>query len=186
MRKVAEIYRKVHKHPYTLKNEFNIFREIDKYEKLLAKSKAVMYDGWGELKPKVMALKEYLEELGVERCACHNDAVPENFIVAEDGRMYLIDWEYSGDNDPMADFAALFLESDFTQENQEFVLREYFGGDIPENAYRKIRCFQVLWDCLWAQWTVIKEANGDDFGTYGIDRYNRAINNLRIINDERF
>ncbi len=186
MRKVAEIYRKVHKHPYTLKNEFNIFREIEKYEKLLAKSNAVMYDGWEDLKPKVMALKEYLEELGVERCACHNDAVPENFIVAEDGRMYLIDWEYSGDNDPMADFAALFLESGFTQENQEFVLREYFGGDIPENAYKKIRCFQVLWDCLWALWTVIKEANGDDFGTYGIDRYNRAINNLRIIYDERF
>lgn len=186
MRKVAEIYRKVHKHPYTLKNEFNIFREIEKYEKLLAKSNAVMYDGWEDLKPKVMALKEYLEELGLERCACHNDAVPENFIVAEDGKMYLIDWEYSGDNDPMADFAALFLESGFTPENQGFVLREYFGGDIPVNAYKKIRCFQVLWDCLWAQWTVIKEANGEDFGTYGIDRYNRAINNLRIINDERF
>ena len=186
MRKVAEIYRKVHKHPYTLKNEFNIFREIEKYEKLLARSKAVMYDGWEDLKPKVMALKEYLEKLGVERCACHNDAVPENFIVAEDGRMYLIDWEYSGDNDPMADFAALFLESGFTPENQDFVLREYFEGDIPVNAYKKIRCYQVLWDCLWAQWTVIKEANGDDFGTYEIDRYNRAINNLRIINDERF
>ena len=122
----------------------------------------------------------------MERCACHNDAVPENFIVAEDGRMYLLDWEYSGDKDPMADFAALFLESGFTPENQDFVLREYFEGDIPVNAYKKIRCYQVLWDCLWAQWTVIKEANGDDFGTYGIDRYNRAINNLRIINDERF
>lgn len=186
MRKVAEIYRKVHKHPYGLKNEFNIFEEIEKYEMLLAKSNAVMYDGWNELKPRVMALKEYLEELGVERCACHNDAVPENFIMAEDGKMFLIDWEYSGDNDPMADFAALFLESGFSKENIDFVLREYFEGDIPENAYRKILCFQVLWDCLWAQWTVIKEANGDDFGTYGMDRYNRAINNLRIISDERF
>lgn len=186
MRKVAEIYRKVHKHPYSLKNEFNIFEEIRKYEGLLEKSHAVMYDGWEELRPKVMGLKDYLDELGVERCACHNDAVPENFIMSEDGKMFLIDWEYSGDNDPMADFAALFLESGFTRENQEFVLREYFGGEIPENAYRKILCFQVLWDCLWAQWTVIKEANGDDFGTYGIDRYNRAINNLSIIYDERF
>jgi CTP:phosphocholine cytidylyltransferase-like protein/thiamine kinase-like enzyme len=186
MRKVAEIYRKVHKHPYSLKNEFDIFEEINKYEKLLAKSDAVMYEGWAELKPKVMALKDYLQELGVEKCACHNDAVPENFIMDEDGRMFLIDWEYSGDNDPMADIAALFLESGFTKENQEFVLREYFGGEIPENAYKKILCFQVLWDCLWAQWTVIKEANGDDFGTYGIDRYNRAIANLKVICDERF
>lgn len=186
MRKVAEIYRRVHKHPYSLKNEFNIFEEIRKYDTLLARSNAVMYEGWDQLKPEVMKLKDYLEELGLEKCACHNDAVPENFIMSEDGRMYLIDWEYSGDNDPMADFAALFLESDFSKENVDFVLREYFQGDVPENTYKKIRCFQVLWDCLWAQWTVIKEANGDDFGTYGIDRYNRAIDNLRIINDERF
>lgn len=186
MRKIAEIYRKVHKHPYSLKNEFNIFDEINKYERLLEKSKAVMYEGWSELKPQVMALKEYLEELGVERCACHNDAVPENFIMSEDGKMFLIDWEYSGDNDPMADLAALFLESGFSKENQDFVLKEYFGGEVPVNAYKKILCFQILWDCLWAQWTVIKEANGDDFGTYGMDRYNRAIKNLRIICDERF
>jgi thiamine kinase-like enzyme len=186
MRKVAQIYRKVHKHPYSLKNEFNIFEEIHKYETLREKSNAKMYDGWEELKPKVLALKGYLEELGLEKCACHNDAVPENFIMSEDGRMFLIDWEYSGDNDPMADLAALFLESGFTKENQDFVLREYFEGDIPENAYKKILCFQVLWDTLWAQWTVIKEANGDDFGTYGIDRYNRAIHNLRTICDERF
>ena len=132
-----------------------------------------------------MALKDYLEELGLERCACHNDAVPDNFIASEDGKLFLIDWEYSGNNDPMADLAALFLESEFTKDNQDFVLQEYFGGDVPENAYMKIRCFQVLWDCLWAQWTVIKEANGDDFGTYGIDRFNRAVNNLRLINNER-
>lgn len=186
MRKVAEIYRKVHKHPYSLKNEFNIFDEIDKYEGLLRDSNAVMYDGWSEVKPKVLALKDYLEELGVEKCACHNDAVPENFIMSEDGKMFLIDWEYSGDNDPMADLAALFLESNFTKENQEFVMNEYFEGEVPEAAFKKILCFQILWDCLWAQWTVIKEANGDDFGTYGIDRFNRAITNLSIINDERF
>lgn len=39
----------------------------------------------------------------------------------------------------------------------------------------------ILWDYLWAQWTVIKEAKGDDFGTYGRDRYERAIMNLNNI-----
>ena len=41
----------------------------------------------------------------------------------------------------------------------------------------------ILWDYLWAQWTVIKEAKGDDFGTYGIERYNRAVSNLKNINE---
>lgn len=36
-------------------------------------------------------------------------------------------------------------------------------------------------DILWAIWTCIKEAQGDDFGSYGTMRYNRAITNLKQI-----
>ena len=181
MRKVAEIYRKIHRSHIRLKNEFNIFQEIEKYDMLIKRVNATMYEGWQTVRRQVMALEEYLNDLGVELCACHNDAVPENFIKSEDGTLYLIDWEYSGVNDPMADFAALFLESEFSQENQDFLLKHYFQGDIPANTYEKIKCYQILWDYLWAQWTVIKEACGDDFGSYGIDRFNRAISNLATI-----
>ena len=81
-------------------------------------------------------------------------------------------------NDPMADLAALFLESDFTPESKDFILNQYFNSDIPENVEEKLLCYQILWDYLWAQWTVIKENKGDDFGSYGINRFNRAITNL--------
>ena len=181
MRKIAEIYSILHNSHIRLKNEFNIFREIEKYDDLLRKSNATMYDGWEEVRTKVMALEEYLNKLGVELKPCHNDAVPENFIKSENGRIYLIDWEYSGANDPMADFAALFLESNFSVENKDYMMKCYFKGEIPVNTSEKILCYQILWDYLWAQWTVIKEANGDDFGTYGIDIYNRAKKNLTII-----
>ena len=181
MRKVADIYRKVHNSQVRLKNEFNIFQEIEKYESLIQRVQATMYEGWEEVKEKVMALEEYLNALGVELCACHNDAVPENFIKAENGVLYLIDWEYSGVNDPMADLAALFLESEFSEENQDFVLKHYYQGKIPSNTYKKIKCYMILWDYLWSQWTVIKEACGDDFGTYGIDRFNRAKTNLALV-----
>ena len=87
----------------------------------------------------------------------------------------------SGMNDPMADFAALFVEAAFTKENQDYILDKYFNGNIPVNAFQKILCYMILWDYLWAQWTVIKEAKGDDFGTYGRDRYERAIKNLKKI-----
>lgn len=182
MKKIAHIYHTLHHSRVRLKNEFNVFREIEKYDALLEKAGASMYEGWEEVRRQVMALEGMLNSLGVELHPCHNDAVPENFIKAGDGTIYLIDWEYSGMNDPMADFAALFLESDFSQENQDFILSRYFDGAVPENAFQKILCYQILWDYLWAQWTVIKEAKGDDFGTYGRDRYQRAINRLSLIN----
>ena len=184
MKKVAEIYRKVHNSHVRLKNEFNIFQEIEKYDQLLKKSNVTMYKGWEKICQKVMSLEERLNKLGVELKACHNDAVPENFIKAEDGTLYLIDWEYSGINDPMADFAALFLESNFSQENQDFMMREYYQGDIPPHTFEKIKCYQILWDYLWAQWTIIKEANGDDFGSYGKDRFNRAIKSLKTLSND--
>ena len=182
MKKIAKIYRTLHHSRVRLKNEFNVFREIEKYDRLLEKVGASMYEGWEEVRPQVMSLESKLNDLGVDLHPCHNDAVPENFLKAKDGTVYLIDWEYSGMNDPMADFAALFLESEFSTENQDYILALYFDGNIPSNVMQKILCYQVLWDYLWAQWTVIKEAKGDDFGTYGKDRYNRTKEFLSKIN----
>ncbi|WP_148469100.1 phosphotransferase [uncultured Alistipes sp.] len=182
MCKVAQIYQTVHHSHVRLKNEFNIFKEIEKYDVLIEHAGATMYDGWETIRSRVMALEHYLNTLGVDLKPCHNDGLYENFIKASDGTLYLIDWEYSGMNDPMADIAALFIEARFEEENEDYFLDKYFNGDIPAEARKKILCYQILWDYLWAQWTVIKESKGDDFGTYGRDRYNRAIANLNKIN----
>ena len=178
LRKIAKIYDTIHNSHVRLKNEFNVFQEIEKYDTLLANVGGTMYDGWDEFKTKVMSLENRLNRLGVELCPCHNDAVPENFIKAEDGTIFLIDWEYSGMNDPMADFAALFIESEFSEDSKEYFLKNYYHNSIPANIAERITCYEILWDTLWAQWTVIKEACGDDFGSYGMDRYNRAKENF--------
>lgn len=178
LRKITEIYHKIHDAHVRLKNEFNLFQEIEKYDRLLENVGGTMYEGWDEFKPKVMSLESRLNAIGIEMTPCHDDAVPENFIKAEDGTIYLIDWEYSGMNDPMADFAALFLESEFPEETQDYFLDKYYAGNVPSGIKERILCYEILWDALWTQWTVIKEACGDDFGSYGIDRYNRAKTNF--------
>lgn len=178
MRKIAKIYRDLHNSHVRLRNEFNIFHEIEKYDSLMEKANAIMYEGWENVRPKVMALENRLNHLGIDLKPCHNDALYENFIKATDGTVYLIDWEYSGMNDPMADFAALFIEAGFEKENEDYILDKYFEGQVPSDIPERILCYQILWDYLWAQWTVIKEAKGDDFGTYGQDRFNRARQNL--------
>lgn len=181
MCKIAKIYQTIHNSRIRLKNEFNVFREIEKYDLILSRVGGKMYDGWEIVHSQVMALEEYLNKLGVDLKPCHNDALYENFIKATDGTIYLIDWEYSGMNDPMADFAALFVEAGFEKENEDYILEKYFEGKIPTNAYKKILCYEILWDYLWSQWTVIKETKGDDFGTYGRDRFMRAIANLNSL-----
>lgn len=181
LKQVCRIFHTIHDAHIRLKNEFNIFREIEKYDQLLKKDGLEMYEGWEHVRPEVMALEDRLNLLGVDLQPCHNDTLYENFIKAEDGVLYIIDWEYSGMNDPMADFAALFIEAEFEETNEDYTLEKYFEGDIPANAREKILCYKILWDYLWAQWTVIKEAHGNDYGTYGMDRYKRAIKNIEVL-----
>ena len=114
----------------------------------------------------------------MEYKACHNDLVAENFIKNEK-RMYLIDWEYAGMNDPMWDVAAHLLECEFSAEEEELFLHYYFEGDICTKVHRqKILIFKICQDVLWSTWTIAKEMKGEDFGTYGLDRLHRAQRNI--------
>lgn len=142
MKKIANIFRTLHHSHVRFGNEFNVFKEILNYEYLLEKAEGKMYSGYEPIRKKVFQLEDYLNQLGVSVKPCHNDLVAENFLKAEDGTIYLIDWEYSGMNDPMWDIAALFLESNFTDESKDYFLSHYFDGNEPENARKKILVYQ--------------------------------------------
>lgn len=175
---IEQVY-KLHHSGVRFNNDFNVFKEIVVYENLLSQAKATMYDGYEDLRPKVFALADTLNQLGITIAPCHNDLVAENFVKRSDGKIFLIDWEYSGMNDPLWDLTALFVECDFTDESRDRALRFYYKTkDVPASVYVKITVYQILMDILWAIWTRLKEAQGDDFGTYGMMRYKRAIQGL--------
>ena len=173
--KIAPILQTIHASGKELKGEFAPFEEIKKYESLIQGE--ISYPNYEAVRKSVISLKDQLEEIGIEKKSCHSDVVPENFIEAPDGHLYLIDWEYSSMNDPMWDLAALFLESEFTPEEEEEFLAYYESEQTPVSR-EKIRIYKILQDIIWSLWTIYKEENGADFGDYGISRYNRAVKGL--------
>ena len=174
--KIAPILQTIHASGKELKGEFAPFEEIKKYESLIQGE--ISYPNYEAIRKSVFSLKEELEQIGVDKKSCHIDLVPENFIEGPDGHLYLIDWEYSSMNDPMWDLAALFLESEFTPEEEADFLA-YYEGDKTPVSREKIRIYKILQDTIWSLWTVYKEAQGADFGDYGISRYNRAVKELQ-------
>ncbi len=173
---IASILKKVHNSGKVLEGEFRIFDEIKKYESLIEGS--IFYPYYDKIREKVFSLQSHLEEIGVDKKSCHIDLVPENFIEDETGRVYLIDWEYSAMNDPMWDLAALFLESNFRKAEEGEFFKYYFSEETPVSV-AKIMIYKILQDFLWSLWTIYKEEQGADFGTYGKDRYLRALTNLK-------
>ena len=174
--KIAPILQTIHASGKELKGEFAPFEEIKKYESLIQGE--ISYPNYEAVRKSVLSLKNELEKIGIDKKSCHIDLVPENFIEAPDGHLYLIDWEYSSMNDPMWDLAALFLESEFTTDEEDSFLSYYESEQTPVSR-EKIRIYKILQDIIWSLWTIYKEENGADFGDYGITRYNRAVKELQ-------
>ena len=175
-KEVAGILQKVHGSGKELEGEFKIFDEIKKYEDLIQGE--IKYAYYDKIREKVFGLKAHLEEIGIDRKSCHIDLVPENFIEDENGRVYLIDWEYSAMNDPMWDLAALFIESNYRKSEEGEFFKYYYSENTPVSI-AKIMIYKILQDFLWSLWTIYKEEQGAEFGSYGQDRYNRCLKNLK-------
>lgn len=173
--KIAPILQTIHASGKELRGEFAPFEEIKKYESLIEEK--IPYVNYEAVREEVFSLEKRLADLGVDRKSCHIDLVPENFIESPQGRLYLIDWEYSSMNDPMWDLAALFLESEFTRQEEEDFLSHYESEQTPVSR-EKIAVYKILQDAIWSLWTVYKEEQGADFGDYGVSRYQRAVKGL--------
>ena len=173
--KIAPILQTIHSSGKELRGEFAPFEEIKKYESLIEEK--IPYANYEAVRKEVFSLEKRLVDLGVDRKSCHIDLVPENFIESPQGHLYLIDWEYSSMNDPMWDLAALFLESEFTSQEEEAFLSHYESDQTPVSR-EKITIYKILQDAIWSLWTVYKEEQGADFGDYGVSRYQRAIKGL--------
>jgi len=173
--KIVPILQTIHASGKELRGEFAPFEEIKKYESLIEEK--IPYANYETVREEVFSLEKRLADLGVDRKSCHIDLVPENFIESPQGRLYLIDWEYSSMNDPMWDLAALFLESEFTRQEEEAFLSHYESDQTPVSR-EKITIYKILQDTIWSLWTVYKEEQGADFGDYGVSRYQRAVKGL--------
>ncbi|MBS5799848.1 MAG: phosphotransferase [Clostridiales bacterium] len=183
MKLTTSILKKLHSSTKPMPTRFDIYNEIEKYHSLVVKYGATHYKDYETTRERVYALQDILETLDVKLTPCHNDLVAENLIKSGEDKMYLIDWEYAGMNDPMWDLAAHIIECDFSEEDEARFLSLYFEGEPEEKYTKRVLINKIFQDFLWSIWTIVKEAKGDDFGSYGIDRYNRAKANLdKILN----
>jgi len=91
--------------------------------------------------------------------------------------MWIVDWEYSGMNDPLWDLGDLSVEGQFDANQEEEMIRTYFDGE-PRPAERgRIVIHKAMCDLLWTLWGLIQHANKnpvDDFWAYATNRFERC------------
>ena len=117
----------------------------------------------GEINLKTQGQKEL-------KALCHNDLVPQN-ILHDDGRVFIIDWEYAGLNDPYFDLASVFVESSFSKEQEQEFLGFY---EANEAEISKIELYKSTQDILWAAWAFAKPQDAD-YDDYAAARLEAAL-----------
>jgi len=174
--RAGQAFRKLHTTAAPFAVDFKLFSMIDDYKRLLAEKRATLPDGYAEAEAQADATRRALESAARPLVPSHCDPLCENFLDTGD-RMVVIDYEYSGNNDPMWDLGDLSVEGLFGPEQDAALLRAYFGGDPPAHEVGRMVAYKALCDLLWSLWGVIQHANGnpaDDFWAYAVGRFQRC------------
>lgn len=176
VRRSAQSLRKVHECGRPFLNRFELFQMIDEYLDILAKKNAPLPDGYHDVKKDAEAVREALNARALPNAPCHCDPLAENFLDTG-SRVYVIDWEYAGNNDPMWDLGDVSVEASFGPEQDEALLEAYFGGRVPAADRGRMVLYKAMCDLLWTLWGIIQHVNenpADDFWAYAVNRFERC------------
>lgn len=174
--RAALAFRQLHARGAVFSGTFDLFEKIDEYQAHLDRLGVEAPDGYESARARAAQVRDALGQGAVASVACHCDPLAENFL--DNGqRMWIVDWEYSGNNDPMWDLGDLSVEAEFGPDQDEALLRAYFVGGPPAAARGRMILFKAMADLLWTLWGVIQHANNnpaDDFWAYAVNRLGRC------------
>lgn len=176
--RVGKCLYQLHQSGVDFKSRFDLFSVIEDYLKILATKDLDLPAGFVETVKACEPIQRILQDATIELAPCHCDPLSENFL--DDGtRIWLVDWEYSGMNDPLWDLGDLSVEAEFEETQDTVLLHAYFGRSPTESELGRVVIYKAMCDLLWALWGLIQHANGadaEDYHAYALNRFERCQN----------
>lgn len=174
--RAARAFRRMHDCGKSFATEFNLFQKMDEYLDYLQRKQARIPDGYAGVQREAEAVRAALNSRPAALRPCHCDPLAENFL--DTGvRIFIIDWEYAGNNDPMWDLGDVSVEAEFGRDQDAALLEAYFAGRPPAAQVGRMVMYKAMCDLLWTLWGVIQVVNEnpvDDFWAYAVNRFERC------------
>lgn len=166
---VKEAIRMIKKlHTCGLKTEFtfDIWEEIKKFEKRLEVYGHDSFEDMPMLHDAIEELRVCVMKEDAEKCLCHCDTYDPNFLVDDKGKMYLIDWEYSGMAYRGGDLGTFVACSDYTQNEADQIIDMYLGHKADDKERRYYYTYIAAAAYYWFLWAIYQNSMGNDVGEY--------------------
>ncbi len=176
----AAIFRRLHTCGTDTGVRFEVFEMADLYEKIIREGGVAFYDDYDAVKKTVMDIKAEVDRDGeAPKVPCHNDSLMGNWVLDGEGRLYLIDWEYSGMNEAMWDLSCLSIEADYTEQNDTDLLNAYYGRGATVEEKKRFVAAKLYVDYLWTLWGLTRVPfDGRFMQEYADSRYIRLKKNI--------
>lgn len=163
-RRAGEVSGRLHSSGISLKATFDVFERIGSYRRVLRRKSSMSLEGLRRVLRRTEDIRLALAAGPLPTKACHCDTCAENFLLDNNDRMWLVDWEYCGMSDPLWDLGNLASEADFEPDMEAELFRGYFGARQP-SASEVGR---------WFSYKVANSNDADDFRNYAISRLRRC------------
>ena len=172
--RIAEALRRLHAGP-RFRDDFDMFRLTEYYLDVVRDRGIRIPDGYLDRLPQVALIEAALAAHPLPTVPCHNDLLAENYL--DDGKvLWIVDYEYSGNNDPTFELGNTAQELGFDAARQEELCAAYFGEVTPALLAR-MRLQMIMSDVGWTLWAAIQAAISSidyDFWGWAEERWGRA------------
>lgn len=182
LRQAAGIFRKLHTCGVNTGVRFEVFEMAKLYEGIIRNGGVALYDDYDDVKRMVMEIKAEVDKKGIApKVPCHNDSLMGNWVLDGNGKLYLIDWEYSGMNEAMWDLSCLSIEAQYTDENDRDLLTFYYGREPSTEEKKHFIASKLYVDYLWTLWGLTRiPYDGEFMQEYADARYARLKKNIAV------
>lgn len=179
VKRSINVLHQFHNQNYQVNHTFDLWKQIDFYESLRNTTSA--YRDYEDTKKRVLKLKPFIKE-NIERWSlCHIDANSDNFLIDKNNKVFLIDWEYAGMQDPDLDIAMYAIYAGYDKEKIDQVIDIYYENKCKENIRYKIYAYIAVGGLLWSNWCEYKQSLGLDFGEYSLSQYRYAKEYSKLV-----
>ena len=160
-------------------SDFNMFRLTEYYLQICRDRDIRIPEGYLDRMPTVTEIEKAVCVNPLATVPCNNDLLAENYI--DDGKqLWLIDYEYSGNNDQCFELGNTCQEMQFSDERINEVCAAYFGSATP-GMIARMKLNMIMSDVGWGLWAAIQAKISTidyDFWGWAEERWGRAVQKM--------
>ncbi len=174
-KKIIAVLKKLHSIPVKVDYGMEPWEDALRMERLLKEKKADCFEEHETLKEKIGRLYQRTCGDGIDKCFCHGDTYRPNWMIKPDGKVILIDWEYSGYSDPGIDVGYYIVDAKYDFEEALRFIREYLGEDWSEAKEFHFMAYTSIIAYYWFVWAMYRESCGANMGAVLTDWHDMAV-----------